>query len=75
MKGFESYHGRTNVTVIECITRDSLSKSNFVPYVVCGLRVKANSVWCVQCGSWIHSGCNGIKLWLQSFGKFCLLEM
>ena len=31
-----------------------MSKSKVDPYGVCSLRVKTNSVLCVQCGKWIH---------------------
>ena len=37
------------------ITKDGMSK------MVCSLRIKANSVLCVQCGKWIHGRCAGVK--------------
>ena len=42
--------GKTRIMVSGCITKDSLSKTNVDPCGVCNLRVKANSVFCVQCG-------------------------
>ena len=36
------------------ITKDGMSKSKVDPCGVCSLRVKANTVLCVQCGKWIH---------------------
>ena len=42
------------------ITKDDMSKSNTCG--VCSLRVKANSVLCVQCGKWIHGRCVGVKM-------------
>ena len=53
--------GKTKVVVSGCITRDRLSKSKVYSCVVCSLRVKANSVLCVQCLKWIHSGCANVK--------------
>ena len=38
-----------------------MSKSKVEPCGVCSLRVKANSVLCVQCGRWIHGRCAGVK--------------
>ena len=38
-----------------------LSKSKVDPCGVCSLRIKANSVLCVQCGMWIHGRCAGVK--------------
>ena len=42
--------GKTKVMVSGGITKDGMSKSKVDPYGVCSLRVKANSVLCVQCG-------------------------
>ena len=41
-------------TKIMGITKDGMSKSKVDPCGVCSLRVKANSVLCVQCGKWIQ---------------------
>ena len=49
------------------ITHDSLSKSKVDPCGVCSLRVKANSVFCVQCGRWIHGRYVGVKMVTQKF--------
>ena len=43
------------------ITQDGLSKSNVDPCGVCGLKVKANLVLCVQCGRWTNGKCAGVK--------------
>ena len=43
------------------IARDGLSKNKVDPLGVCSLRVKAYSVFCVQCGMWIHGGCSRVK--------------
>ena len=43
------------------ITKDGLSKCKVDPCGICSLRVKADSVLCVQCGEWIHGGCAGLK--------------
>ena len=49
--------GKTKVMVSGNITKDSMSISKVDPCGVCSLRVKANSVLCVQCNMWIHSRC------------------
>ena len=43
------------------ITKDGMSTSKVDPCGVCSLRVKTNSVLCLQCGMWIHSRCAGEK--------------
>ena len=43
------------------ITKDGLSESKVDPCSVCSLRVKANSVLCVQCGKRIHGRCVRLK--------------
>ena len=43
------------------ITKDGISKGKADPCGVCSLRVKTNSVLCVQCGKWICDGCAGVK--------------
>ena len=40
------------------ITKDGMSKSKVDPW---GLRVKANSVLCLQCGRWINGRCARLK--------------
>ena len=52
---------KTKVVVSGGITKDGMSKSNVDPCGVCSLRVKANSVLCVQCCKWIHDGFAGMK--------------
>ena len=54
-------HGETKVLVSAGITNDGISESKVDPSGVCSLRVKANSVLCLQCGKWIHSRCVGVK--------------
>ena len=39
-----------------------MSKSKVDLCGVCGLKVKANSVLCLQCGKWIHSRLSGVKM-------------
>ena len=41
---------KTMVIVSSGITKDGMSKTKVDPCGVCSLRVKANSVLCVQCG-------------------------
>ena len=49
-KGLRIYLGKTKVMVSGSITQDGLSNGNVDPCRVCSLRVKANSVLCLQCG-------------------------
>ena len=60
-KGLKVNLGIIKVMVSSGITQDSLSKAKFDPCRVCSLRVIANSVMCLQCGKWIHSGCARAK--------------
>ena len=46
--------GKTKVMVSGGITKDDMSKINVDPCGVNSLRVKANSVLCIQCGKCIH---------------------
>ena len=52
--------GKTKVMVWGDITNDCMSKSKVDPCGVCSLRVKANSVLCLQCGKWNHGICAGV---------------
>ena len=60
-KGLKVNLGKTKVMVSGDITQEGLSKSKFGTCGVCSLRVKANSVLCVQCGKWIHGRCAEVK--------------
>ena len=51
------------------ITKDILSKGKVDPCWVCQLRVKASSVLCVQCGSWIHGRCARVKRVTPEFSR------
>ena len=53
-KGLKVNLGDTKVLVVSGFTQNGLSKSKVDPCGVCSLRVKANSVLCVQCGRWTH---------------------
>ena len=55
----KSQLAKTKVMVTEGITKECLYK--IYPCGVCGLRVMANSVVCVQCGNWIHGRCARVK--------------
>ena len=59
-KGLKINLGKTKVMVCGGITQNGLSKSKVDPCGVCSLRVKANSVLCLQCGKWIHGRCAGM---------------
>ena len=47
--GLKVNHGESNLIVSGGITKDGLSKSEVDPCLVCNLRVKTNSVLCLQC--------------------------
>ena len=53
--------GKTKVMISSGITQDGLSKSNVDSCGVCSLRVKANSILCLQCGRWTHGRCAGVN--------------
>ena len=57
------------VIVSSSITKDGLSKSKVDPCWVCSLRVKANTLLCVQCGRQIHGRCAGVKRVTPMFSK------
>ena len=63
--------GKTNVVFSCGITKESLSKRKICPCEVYSLRVKANSVLCVQCGKWIHSRCARVKRVTSKFYGKC----
>ena len=54
-------HGKTKVMISGCIMKDNMSKSKVDPCGVCCMRVKANSVLCLQCGKWLNGRCAGVK--------------
>ena len=51
-KGLKVNLGKTKVMASGSITKDGMSKGKVDPCGVCSLRVKANSVLCLQCGKW-----------------------
>ena len=53
--------GKTKVMVSGGITKDGMSKGKVDPCGVCSLRVKANSVLCLQFGKLTHGRCAGVK--------------
>ena len=55
-KGLKVNLGKTKVMV-----SGGMSKGKVDPCGVCSLRVKANSVLCLQCGKWIHGRCARAK--------------
>ena len=68
-KGLKVNLGKIKVMVISGIMKDCVSKSRVAPCVVCSLRVKANSVLCLQCGEWTHGKCAGVKRVAPKFSK------
>ena len=61
-KVFKVDLGKTKVIVCRGITKDGMSKSKVDPCWIRSLRVKANSVLCIQCGKWIQGRCAGVKM-------------
>ena len=53
---------KTKLLVSGGIKRDSLSKSNVDPCGVSNLKVKANSVLCVQYGKWMDGRCAKVNM-------------
>ena len=49
------------------IMKNGLSESNVELCCVCGLRLKANSVLCIQCGKRIHSRYGEVKRVIPNF--------
>ena len=62
--------GKTTVIVSGSITLDGLSKSKLDLYGICTLRVKANSVLCVQCGKRIYCRCAGVRRLTPQFSRY-----
>ena len=60
-QGFYVNLGKTKVVVSGGNTKDDLSRSKLDPLGFCCLRIKINSVFCVQCGKRIHSRCVKVK--------------
>ena len=67
--------GKTKVMVSGSIINYGLPKRKIDPCGVCSLRVKANSVLCVQCGKWIHRRCARVTWWLQGFQELYIKKM
>ena len=75
-KGLEVNLRKTEVMVSGGITKGGMSKSKVDPCEVCSLRVKVNSVLCLQCVKLIHGRCAGVKRVAPSFFKqFCIQKM
>ena len=68
-KGLKVNLWKTKVMVSGSITKDGMSKSSVDPCGVYNLRVKANSVLCLQCGKWIHGRCAGVKSIIPKFSR------
>ena len=69
IKGLKVNLRKTNVMVSGGITKDGMSKSKVDPCGVCSLRVKVNSVLCLQCGKWIHGRCARGKMATPKFSR------
>ena len=52
------------------ITKDDMLKSKVDLCDVCSLRVKVNSVLCVQLGKWNHKRCAGMKRVTPKFSRY-----
>ena len=61
--------GKAKVMVSGGMTKDGVSKSNVDPCGVCSLRVKPNSLLCLQCDEWIHGRCARVKRVTPKFSR------
>ena len=52
---------KPRIMVSSGITKDGMSKSKADPCGDCSLRAKANLVFFVQCGKWMHGRCARVK--------------
>ena len=68
-EAFESKGLEDNVKVSGSTTRERLSKCWVYTYGACTLRVKDNSVLCLQCGKRIHGGCAEVKRVTPKFSR------
>ena len=60
-KGLNVSLVKTTVIVCGGVTKVGMSNSEANPCGVCSLRVRADSVLCLQCGRWIQGRCDGMK--------------
>ena len=70
-KGLNVSLGKTKVMVSGNITKYGMSKYKVDPCGVCSLRVRANSVLCVQCGRWIHGRCARVNMVTTKCSRSC----
>ena len=66
-KGLKVNLGKSKVMVSDGITTDGMSKSKVDACWVCGLRVKVNSFFCLQCGQCIYGRCASVKRVIPKF--------
>ena len=62
--------GNAILMISGSISKDGMYESKVDPCGVCCLRVKVNSVLCVQCGKWIHGRCAGVKRVTTKFSRY-----
>ena len=60
---------KSKVMISGSITQDGLSIGKVDPYGICCLRVKANSVLCVQCVNGIHCRWVRVKMVTPKFSR------
>ena len=48
-------------------TKDGLSKGKVDTCGICILRVRMNSILCIECGKWTHGSCTGVKMVMAMF--------
>ena len=53
--------GKAGVIISGGIIEDDSSNCEVYSYGICTLKVKANSLVCVQCGKLVYSRCAGVK--------------
>ena len=68
-KGLKTNLGKTKVMVSGGITKNGMSKGKVDPCRVCSVRVKTNSIWCLQCGKCINGRHGGVKMVTPKFPR------
>ena len=68
-RGLKVNLGIAKLMVYGGITKDGMSKSKVDTCGICSLKVKANSVLCLQCDKWFHGRCAGMKRVTPKFSR------
>ena len=74
MQAIESKGLKVNLLETKLMVKGWLDYEVY-PCGIFGLRVKVNSVLCVQCCKWIHSRCAGVSRVISVVKESCLQEI